>query len=323
MADNKFAPDSFTDGSRWLADDTRRFAGIPTFLKAPMITASENPTVGIVGVPYDGGTARTPGSRFGPREVRNNSWRINEYNPELKVNPFAIHNIVDCGDYHISPFDLDDAFAAIENGSRDLLAKDLTLLSVGGDHSITHPILRAVNEKHGKIALIHFDAHTDTVDVVYGKPNHHGSLIRRAIEEELVDAENIIQVGIRKIFYEGEMDFAKEHGLEVITSRDIFKMGGEVRKVMSERFARLRGHKVYVTFDMDFVDPTFAPGTGGPEIAGPNTDQTLECLRAIQGLDVIGCDIAEIHPTYDVRGLTTLLAAQILFEMVSVIKPTI
>ena len=313
---------NYLDGSLSTTEDVRRFVGIPTFLKVPLLQSVPNPTVGIVGVPYDGGTIRTPGSRFGPRALRNYSWRLNEFNAELGVNPYRIHRMVDCGDIILSPLSLDDAFVAINRGLARVLDRGMVPIAVGGDHFITHPILRAIHAHHGKVAVVHFDAHTDTADEGYGQKMNHGTMFRRAIEEDLIHADKFIQVGIRKIFFNRELEFHAEHGIEVISARDMKMMGPGLRGVLKERFARLKDHKVYVTFDIDYVDPTYAPGTGSPEVAGPSADEALESVRALAGLDIIGFDLTEVSPPYDLRDLTSLLAVQVLYEMASVLAPT-
>ncbi len=320
---DRFTIGSYKDGSRILTEDLRRFTGIPTFLKAPLVSEVENPTVGIVGVPYDGATIRTPGSRFGPRAIRDYCWRLNEYNAELGVNPYACHSIVDCGDIILSPLSLEDSHQSITLAIADLIAQGMVPISVGGDHFITYPILQAIHAAHGKVAVIHFDAHTDTADYCYGQRLHHGSIIRHAVDDGLVDGNTLIQLGIRKIFHEQELDYHADKGIEVITARDLKMMGPGLRDILSERFARLREHKVYISFDIDFVDPTYAPATGSPEVGGPTSDEALECIRALKGLDIVGFDLNEVSPCYDVRDLTSLLSAQLLYEMVSVLKATI
>lgn len=313
---------NFRDGTLMTTQDLRRFVGVPTFLKAPLLNEVENPTVGIVGVPYDGGVIRTPGTRFGPRAIRNYCWRLNEFNAELGVNPYARHNIADCGDFVLSPLSIDDTYQAIVMGMSGLLERGLVPIAVGGDHFVTHPILQAIHAAHGKVAVIHFDAHTDTADEGFGQKLHHGTMFRRAIEEGLIDGDQLIQVGIRKLFSHDELDFHKEHRIEVITSRDMKMMGPGLRDELKARFARFKGARVYVTYDIDFVDPAYAPGTGSPEVGGPTSDEALECVRALQGLDIVGFDLTEVSPEYDLRDITCLLSAQILYEMVSVLAPT-
>jgi agmatinase len=321
--DNPFTIGEYRDGRLISTGDVRRFSGVPTFLKAPLLAEVENPTVGIVGVPYDGGTIRTPGSRFGPRAIRDYGWRLNEYNAELEVNPYGCHNIVDCGDIVLTPLSIEDTCQSIERAMTSLIERGMVPIAVGGDHFITHPILRSIHAAHGKVAVIHFDAHTDTADEGYGQKLNHGTMFRRAIEEDLIDGDKLIQVGIRKIFHDRELDYHAEHGIEVITSRDLKVMGPGIRDALKSRFERLQAHKVYVTFDIDFVDPAYAPGTGSPEVGGPTSDEALECVRALKGLDIVGFDLNEVAPSYDVRDLTSLLSVQVLYEMVSVLAPTI
>jgi len=320
---DRFTIGSYKDGSLISTGDVRRFTGIPTFLKAPLAAEVEHPSVGIVGVPYDGGTIRTPGSRFGPRAIRDYCWRLNEYNAELGVNPYTCHNIVDCGDIILSPLSLEDSHQSIRCAITDLIEQGMVPISVGGDHFITYPILEAIHGAYGKVALVHFDAHTDTADYCFGQRLHHGSFLRHAVDDGLVHGDQLIQLGIRKLFHEHELDYHDENGIEVITARDLKTMGPGLRDILAERFKRLEGHKVYVTFDIDFVDPTYAPGTGSPEVGGPTSDEALECVRALKGLDIVGFDLNEVAPSYDVRELTSLLSAQVLYEMVSVLKPTI
>ena len=286
--EDRFTIGSYTDGSLITTGDVRRFTGIPTFLKAPLLADVENPTVGVVGVPYDGGTIRTPGSRFGPRAIRDYCWRLNEYNPELGVNPYDCHNIADCGDIILSPLSLDDSHRSIRIALSELIEQGMVPISVGGDHFIAYPILQAIHAAHGKVAVIHFDAHTDTADYCYGQRFHHGSIFRHAVDDGLIYGEHSIQVGIRKIFHDQELDYHANNKIEVITARDLKMMGPGLRDVLAKRFKRLQEHKVYVTFDIDFVDPTYAPATGSPEVGGPTSDEALECIRALKGLDIVG-----------------------------------
>lgn len=320
---DRFTIDDYRDGARVTTGDVRRFTGIPTFLKAPLLGEVENPTVGIVGVPYDGGTIRTPGSRFGPRAIRDYCWRLNEYNPELAVNPYDLHRIVDCGDIILSPLSLEDSHESIRLGIAKILEQGMVPISVGGDHFISYPILQAIHAVHDKVAVVQFDAHTDTADYCYGQRFHHGSIFRHAVDDGLIDGDKLIQVGIRKLFHAEELDYHEEHSIEVISARDLKEMGSATRETLAARLERLKGHKVYVTFDIDFVDPTYAPGTGSPEVGGPTSDEALECVRALKGLDIVGFDLNEVSPPYDLRDLTSLLSAQLLYEMVSVLKPTV
>lgn len=302
------------EGNFVTTGDRHRFAGIPTFLRAPLARDGDQPTIGIFGVPYDGGIIRTPGTRFGPRGIRNCCWRVEPHDRELGVNPFEVHDIVDFGDLILSPFSLDDAMTAIDRGAAKLLDRDILPIAIGGDHFITHPLLRAIHRKHGKVAVIHFDAHTDTATEAYGQKLNHGTMFRRAVEEEIVDPEKFIQVGIRKLFSDDELDFHEEHGIEVISAERLRDIGAAGLK---KSFARLAGEKVYVTFDIDFVDAAHAPAVGSPELGGPSSSETLAAVRALQGLDIIGFDVVEVAPSYDVRDLTCYLANLVLMAFVS------
>jgi agmatinase len=281
-----------------------------------------NPTVGIVGVPYDGATYRTPGSRFGPKAVRNASFRIPHFNLALERNPHLTQRMADCGDILISPFSIPDAYAAIEKGLRKIIARNMIPLAIGGDHSISLPILRALHAKHGKLALVQFDAHTDIADQAFGQKYYHGSMFRRAVEEGLIDPKKTIQVGIRKAYYLGELEWCRSVGFETISARELKLMGPGVRDAMAERFARLRGTPTFITFDMDFVDHAYAPGTGGPEPFGPTSFEAIETVRGLLAIeqDLVGFDINEICPVNDgANDLTTYLATLVAYEFVSLL----
>jgi agmatinase len=308
--------DGYKDGNFVTTESTSRFTGIPTYLRAPMERDVENPTIGIFGVPYDGGIIRTPGTRFGPRGVRNCCWRAGPYNAELAVDPFEHHAIVDCGDLILSPLSITDTMEAIEKGTAKLLDRGILPIAVGGDHFITHPILRAIHKKHGKVAVVHFDAHTDTSDEAFGQKLNHGTMFRRAVEEEIIEPDKLIQIGIRRIYHDRELDFHREHGIEVIMAESLDEMGANG---LAKRLERFKGEKVYVTFDMDFVDATYAPGTGSPELNGPTSAQARACVRALQGLDIVGFDLVEVSPSHDVRELTCYLANLILLDFVSIL----
>ncbi len=318
------ADGGYTEGRLMTADDYRRFCGVPTFLKAPFLADVADATIGLVGVPFDGGSSRTAGSRFGPRGVREASFRVSGYNAELKVRPYDVHNMADCGDVLLSPFSILDTYKSIELAIRTLLARGILPIAIGGDHSVTLPILRAVSAKHGPLALVHFDAHCDVSDSQFGQPYHYGSVFRRAVEEKVIRPDQTIQVGIRKHYHQGEIDFITSHGFELVTSRDLKEMGPAVRRLLAERLERLRGAPVYVSFDIDFVDAAHAPGIGSPEPFGPTSFEAIEALRALTAIadDIVGLDLVEVSPVHDVANLTTYLAAQILFEMVSIVPPT-
>jgi len=318
------AAGGYDEGHLIAAGDPRRFCGVATFLKAPLLEEAVQPTIGIVGIPFDGGSSRTAGSRFGPRGVREASFRVSGYNAELDVRPYDVHGIADCGDILVSPFSIDDTYRSIERGSASLIERGLLPIGVGGDHSVTLPLLRAVHAKHGPVALVHFDAHCDVSDTQFGQKYHYGSVFRRAVEEGLIVPGQIVQIGIRKHYHKGELEFVSAHGFELVTARDLKAMGADVRAALAARLARLAGCKVYVTFDIDFVDAASAPGVGSPEPFGPNSFEAVEALRAVTAVaeGIVGCDLVEVSPLHDVGGMTAYLGAQLLFEMVSIIPPT-
>lgn len=317
------ASGGYTEGHLIGADDPRRFGGLATFLKAPPLDRAADPTIGIVGIPFDGGSSRTAGSRFGPRALRDASFRVSGYNAELDVTPHEVHRIADCGDILLSPFSILDTYASIAVAAGRLHDAGILPIGIGGDHSVTLPLLRAAHARHGRLAVVHFDAHCDVSDTQFGSPYHYGSAFRRAVEEGIVLPDRMIQIGIRKHYHPGEIAFLREHGIEKITSRDLKAMGAGLRDALKARLARLKGLPVYVTFDLDFVDAASAPGIGSPEPFGPTSFEAVEALRALTVVqaEIVAMDLVELSPLHDLAGQTAYLAAQILFEMVSVLPP--
>jgi agmatinase len=315
------ASGGYTEGHLVGVDEPRRFCGLATFLKAPPMDHSTDPTIGIVGIPFDGGSSRTAGSRFGPRALRDASFRISGYNAELDVTPFEIHRIVDCGDVLLSPFSILDTYKSIAAAVGRLHDADILPIAIGGDHSITLPLLRAAHAKHGPLAVVHFDAHCDVSDTQFGSPYHYGSAFRRAVEEGIVVPDKMIQIGIRKHYHPGEVAFLRQYGIERITSRDLKEMGAGLREKLAARLGRLKGLPVYVTFDLDFVDSASAPGIGSPEPFGPTSFEAVEALRSLMAIPeaIVAMDLVELSPLHDLGNLTSYLAAQILFEMVCIL----
>ena len=213
------ASGGYDEGHLISAEDSRRFCGVATFLKAPLLKDVAEPTVGFVGIPFDGGSSRTGGSQFGPRGVREASFRVSGYNSELDVRPYDIHNLADCGDMLVSPFSITDTYKSIELGLKSLLDRGIVPIAIGGDHSVTLPLLRAMHAKHGQIALVHFDAHCDVSDTQFGSPYHYGSVFRRAVEEKLIHGDKTFQIGIRKHYHKGEIEFVSAEGDAVAFSR--------------------------------------------------------------------------------------------------------
>lgn len=292
-----------------------RFAQPATFMRLPYAPSAEDVQIALIGIPFDSGTSYRPGARFGPREIRNQSSLIRPYNPAQKALPFDRFNVADCGDIDIAPNSIEKSFELIEAGIARIVSRALPV-SVGGDHSVSLPILRAVAKKHGPVGLIHFDAHPDTWDEYFGGKYFHGTPFRRAIEESLVDPKRMIQIGIRGPLYGPEdFEFQQKHGIRWISIDEIRECG--VRSVASEMREKAQG-KTYVSFDIDCVDPAFAPATGTPEVGGLDSYEAVTLVRALGGLDVVGFDLVEVSPLYDGPGqITSLLAANLLFEFIS------
>jgi len=295
-----------------------RFGQIATFMLLPAAASPAGLDVALLGIPYDGGTSYRTGARFGPRAVREQSSLIRSWNPVLKVHPFERLRVADCGDVDVVPISIERTYEVVTARIDEVLAAGARPVCVGGDHSVSLPILRAVGRRHGPGGLVHFDAHPDTWDEYFGSKFFHGTPFRRAVEEGLVDPRRMIQVGIRGPLY-GAEDFAfhDAHGIEVLRIEAIKEQG---TAWAAQRFERLRGGPVYVSFDIDAVDPAYAPATGTPEVGGLTSYEALTLVRALVGFTLVGADIVEVSPPYDGPGqITSLLAANLLFELVSVL----
>jgi len=295
-----------------------RFGQIATFMLLPAAASPAGLDVALLGIPYDGGTSYRTGARFGPRAVREQSSLIRSWNPVLKVHPFERLRVADCGDVDVVPISIERTYEVVTARIDEILAAGARPVCVGGDHSVSLPILRAVARRHGPVGLVHFDAHPDTWDEYFGSKFFHGTPFRRAVEEGLVDPRRMIQVGIRGPLY-GAEDFAfhDAHGIEVLRIEAIKEQG---TAWAAQRFERLRGGPVYVSFDIDAVDPAYAPATGTPEVGGLTSYEALTLVRALVGFTLVGADIVEVSPPYDGPGqITSLLAANLLFELVSVL----
>ena len=294
-----------------------RFAGVPTFMRLPHITDPEELEVALVGVPFDGGTTYRPVPRFGPRHVREQSAIIRPWNPVLKVNPFANRRTADFGDLPVNPLSIEDTFRRIERGIQPLLQGEVRCVCVGGDHSISLPLLRAVGRKHGPVSLVQFDAHNDLWDEYFGSKYSHGTPFRRAFEEGLLEDGGVLQVGLRgQVYGEEDFDFAREHKVKMVTAEAFRRQGMALVQKLLRGF---RGQAVYVTLDIDVVDPAYAPGTGTPQVGGLTSIEILELVRALRGLQIVGGDLVEVSPPYDTGEITSLLAANLLFELLCVL----
>jgi agmatinase len=289
-----------------------RFAGIPTFMRLPHIPDAKRLDVALIGVPFDGGTSYRPGPRFGPRHVRQQSAIIRPYHPVLDVSPFEVLRVADYGDLAVNPLSIEDTFGKIEAGLKSVLDDGAVPVCVGGDHSILLPILRAIHYAHGPVGLIQLDAHSDTWDQYWGMKYSHGTPVRRAIEEGLLDEEHILQIGLRgQLYGSDDLDYAREHKIKMITAEEVHDDGmSHIREALTS----FRGRKTYLSLDIDVVDPAFAPGTGTPQVGGFSSHQILSVARALAGLNFVGCDLVEVSPQYDSAEITSLLAANLLFE---------
>jgi guanidinobutyrase len=295
-----------------------RFAGIATFMRLPGRTPPAELDVAIVGVPLDIGTSNRPGARFGPRGIRNESVLLRPYNMATRAAPFDSLRIDDTGDVATNPFNLVDAVVRIEAHYRELVAGGVITVSLGGDHTLLLPILRAMAATHGPVGLVHVDAHTDINDAMFGERISHGSPIRRAVEEGLLEPTRVVQVGVRGTGYQADdFDWSRQQGFRVVQVEECWNRS--LVPLMAEVREQLGSGPVYVSFDIDSLDPAFAPGTGTPEIGGLTIWQALEIVRGCRGLDLVGCDLVEVAPIYDVSGNTALVAANLVFEMLCVL----
>src|SRR6266704_2134928 len=294
-----------------------RFAQPATFMRLPHVESPAGLDVALCGIPFDGGCSYRSGARMGPRHVREQSSLIRPWNSALRVHPFERLRVADCGDVDVVPVSIERTLAAIEARVGEVMADGAMPVCVGGDHSVTLGILRAVARRHGRLGLVHFDAHPDTWDEYFGSKYFHGTPFRRAVEEGLLEPRRMIQVGIRGPLY-GPEDFAfhDQHGIEVVRIEAVKEQG---TAWVAERFRRLGGGPVYCSFDIDAVDPAFAPGTGTPEVGGLTSYEALVLVRALAELNIIGADVVEVAPQWDGPGqVTALMAANLMFELVSV-----
>lgn len=301
--------------------DLPRFAGIPTFMRLPHLPQGDarwaEVDIGLIGIPWDSGTTNRPGPRHGPRQLRDASTMIRAEHIPMNVRPFEAANCADLGDVAPNPTDLMDTMDRVTAFYDAALDAGIVPLTGGGDHLCTLPVLRAVG-RQAPLGMIHFDSHTDLFDTYFGGTRYtHGTPFRRAVEEGLLDPERIVQIGIRGTAYDREdRDFAAATGIRIIQIEEFFDRG--IPDVMAEARDIVGDRPTYISYDIDFIDPTFAPGTGTPEVGGPNSYQALQVVRELRGVDIAGADLVEVSPPFDVSGGTAFLGVSIMFELLCV-----
>ena len=293
-----------------------RFAGPSTFARLPEMRDVKNCDVAIVGIPFDAGTSYRPGARFGPQSIRQASRHLRtNYHPNYDIEPFKVQQVADAGDIVCNPFNINEAIQQIEKGAIELLNKVGGIISMGGDHTIAFPLLKAINKiNNGPVALVHFDAHLDTWDTYFGAPYTHGTPFRRAREENLFLDNASMHVGIRGPLYsKDDLKNDAEFGFKIIHC-DEFQSEG-IDKIVKRIKDRVGNNPLYLSIDIDVLDPAHAPGTGTPEIAGMTTREMVNVLRGLAGVNLISADVVEVSPAYDHAELTSLAAATIVYEL--------
>ncbi|WP_284745366.1 agmatinase [Amycolatopsis sp. RTGN1] len=296
-----------------------RFAGFATFARLPRIDQVTHADIAVVGVPFDSGVSYRPGARFGPAAVREASRLLRPYHPDLDVSPFAEKQVVDAGDIAVNPFNIGEAIETLQQEAEALQANGTRLVTVGGDHTIALPLLRAAAKQHGPVALLHFDAHLDTWDTYFGEPYTHGTPFRRASEEGILDTSALSHVGTRGPLY-GKRDLEEDRrlGFGIVTSGDVLRRG--VAETVDALRQRIGDRPLYVSVDIDVLDPAHAPGTGTPEAGGMTSRELLEILRGLRDLNLVGADVVELAPAYDHAEITAIAASHVAYDLVSLLS---
>ena len=299
-------------------NDLARFSGPGTFMRLPQATSLDGLDVAVLGIPLDIGTSWRSGTRFGPKQIRAESAMLRPYNMATKAAPFDYLQVADIGDLAINTFSLPDSLRIIEASYDAIVGTNVVPVAMGGDHSITLPILRSIAKKYGPVAVVHVDAHADVNEDMFGEKENHGTVFRRAYEEGLIQADKTYQIGLRGTGYAAS-DFTEAQGwgfqqfpASELWHRSLNNLGAEIRRDIGNR-------PTYITYDIDSLDPAYAPGTGTPEIGGLTTPQALELIRALRGVNIVGCDLVEVSPPYDTSGNTALTGANLLYEMLCVL----
>jgi guanidinobutyrase len=295
-----------------------RFAGPGTMMRLPAAASAEGLDACFVGIPMDIGASHRAGTRFGPRQIRQESTMIRPYNMATRAAPFDSLQVADIGDIPTNTFDLKKSVAIIEEHYDQILQAGCIPLGLGGDHTLVYPILRAMAKQHGPVGLIHVDAHADINDQMFGEKIAHGTPFRRAIEDGAIDCHRAIQIGLRGSGYAAdEFDWTRSKGFRVVPAEECWHKS--LTPLMAEVRAMMGDGPVYLSYDIDSLDPAFAPGTGTLEVGGLTIWQGLEIVRGCRGLNLVGCDLVEVSPPYDPAGTTALVAANLLFEMLCVL----
>jgi guanidinopropionase len=295
---------------------TPRFGGIATFFRLPHVALAhaEDIDIGIVGIPWDGGTTNRPGPRHAPRQMRDQSSMVRRMHQSSHVVPYDLANVAALGDCSVNPASVDDSLLRVEAHFKALVAKGIRPLSAGGDHLCSLPVLRALGEKK-PVGMIHFDAHTDLYDGYFGGFKYtHGTPFRRAIEEGVLDPKRTIQIGLRGSMYDlDDFEYGEKMGVRLVRIEEAVEKGP--RAIMAEARKIVGDGETYVSFDIDMLDPVYAPGTGTPEIGGFTTFQAQQMLRELRGLNIIGADVVEVSPPFDASGMTAYAGATMMFEI--------
>ena len=293
-----------------------RYSGLTTFAQLPELHEVSDVDVAIVGIPFDSGVSYRPGARFGPSHVRESARLLRPYNPAGDVSPFSQQQVADAGDFPANPFDIEEAIASIHKSYDQLAERAKRIVTIGGDHTITLPILRSLRAKHGPISVVHFDAHLDTWDSYFGADYTHGTTFRRASEEGLLDPEGCMHIGIRGSLYAAkDLTDDKSLGFQIFTSIEFQDLGAS--EAIKKMHARVGQRPVYISIDIDVLDPAHAPGTGTPEAGGLTSRELLSVLRATASINVIGADVVEVAPAYDHAQITGVAASHVIYELIS------
>jgi guanidinobutyrase len=294
-----------------------RFGGIATMMRLPLAPTAAGLDACFVGVPLDIGTSNRSGTRFGPRQIRAESVLLRPYNMATRAAPFDSLQVADIGDVAINPYDLKDSVRMIEAAYDEIVRDGCRPITLGGDHTIAWPILRALHKKYGPVAVVHVDAHADVNDTMNGEKIAHGTPFRRAVEDGLLQCDRVTQIGLRGTGYHADdFDWCRRQGFTVVQAEDCWHRS--LVPLMEEVRARVGDAPVYLSFDIDGLDPAFAPGTGTPEVGGLSVHQGLEIIRGMRGLNVVGADLVEVSPPYDQAGTTALVGANLAYEMLCV-----